>query len=120
MLAAVAPNLVAQLAPNFLQEIVVKFFESIVDEFQNGAGVSGLAAKSVGQLQSLTHLPANPSCPVCVQIKMTNTPAARKLEDSNDVATSLGDRIRCELVSPTPARINDEVYAMVARDEATN
>ena len=120
LLAAVAPDLVAQLAPNFLQEIIFEFFESIVDEFQNVAGVSGLAAKSVGHLHSLTHLPADPSCPICVQAKITKTPAIRKQEESKDVATSFGDRIHCDLVGPTRASINDEVYAMVTRDEATN
>ena len=120
LLAATAPDLVAQLAPNFLQEIILEFFESIVDEFQTGGGVSGLAAKSVGELHSLTHLPADPSCPICVQAKITKAPATRKQEGSKDVATSFGDRIHCDLVGPTRASINDEVYAMVTRDEATN
>ena len=120
LLAAAAPDLVAQLAPNFLQEIILDFFKSIVDEFQNGAGVSGLAAKSAGNLHSLTHLPADPSCPVCVQAKITKAPATTKHEGFKDVAISFGDRIHCDLVGPTRASINDEVYAMVTRDEATN
>ena len=91
-----------------------------VDEFQTAGDVSGLAAKSVGHLHSLTHLPADPSCPVCVQAKITKAPATREQEDSKDVATSFGDRIHCDLVGPTRASINDEVYAMVTRDEATN
>ena len=76
--------------------------------------------KSVRHLHSLIHLPADPSCPVCVQAKITKTPATRKQEDPKDVATSFGDRIHCDLVGPTRENINDEVYAMVMPDEATN
>ena len=104
LLAATAPDLVAQLAPNFLQEIILEFFESIVDEFQTGGGVSGLAAKSIGELHSLTHLPADPSCPICVQAKITKAPATRKQEDSKDVATSFGDRIHCDFGRPNTGK----------------
>ena len=74
----------------------------------------------MGHLHSLTFLLADPSCPVCVKAKRTKTLATRKQEESKDVAPSFGDRIHRDLVCQTRASINDEVYAMVTRDEATN
>ena len=94
LLAAAAPDLVAQ-------EITLDFFESIVDEFQNVGGVSGFVSKSVGHVHSLTHLPADRSCPVWVQATIKKTSATRKQEGSKDVAISFGDRFHGDVVGPT-------------------
>ena len=82
------PSMVEKLTPEFLQSLTDEFFQTLSDEFtaQNQAGeleplactTTAGSAKSKVEHHCLTHLPADPSCPICVQAKSTKKPAARK------------------------------------------
>ena len=116
------------LTPEFLKSLTDEFFQTLFDEFASqtqfgdleplACATTAASAKSKVEHHCLTHLPADPNCPICVQAKITQKPAARKHEDSKEFAVKFGERIHCELVGPTKASLNGEAYAIVTRDEA--
>ena len=123
------PNMIERLTPEFLKSLTDEFFQTLFDEFTSQAQLGELeplacattaaGAKSKVEHHCLTHLPADPNCPICVQAKITKKPAARKHEDAKEFAVKFGERIHCDLVGPTKASLNGETYAIVTRDEAT-
>ena len=90
------PSMIEKLTPEFLKSLTDEFFQTLFDEFasqtQSGdleplaCATTAASAKSKVEHHCLTHLPADPNCPICVQAKITKKPAARKHEDSKEFA----------------------------------
>ena len=83
-------------------DLVVDFLESMWHEFSDGADCCGLAAAITKAAKrashDLIHLPADPTCPVCLQAKLIKTAARKQPEESREFASSFGELIHCDLV----------------------
>ena len=67
------------LTPEFLKSLTDEFFQTLFDEFASqkqfgdleplACATTAASAKSKVEHHCLTHLPADPNCPICVQAK---------------------------------------------------
>ena len=93
------PSMIEKLTPEFLKSLTDEFFQTLFDEFANQTQFGDLeplacgttaSARSKVEHHCLTHLPADPNCPICAQAKITKKPAARKHENSKEFEVKLG------------------------------
>jgi hypothetical protein len=65
-------------------------------------------------------MPTYPSCEICKKAKLEKARAFRLPEPGPSTATEFSERLHIDLMGPTKPTIHEQMYLLVARDDATD